>query len=306
VSGDQARHGDGCECVRCTGFQPGHALSVGNRGPLTHGAYANRRLSPIAREIADALREMVPNFSPIDEPAVRALAIVLARIEAAEKALEQVEASTDGREFGAFSGKGAGQFEQLRRDLQGWIKTSVRLMAELGLTPQSRQRLGLNLARTAVSIQEIWAGHAGAGVQDEERLRRVYVALEEAGQLDLPPGRAAVENPELRRLAVEVRAELLQVDSPGATSPPAPIVESTATEEPETSTMVDAPQPAELSPMGDTPEPELEASAEPVKPKRRSAVSRVRADADWVGEDLAKALGLDYSPRLRTRDGGWQ
>ena len=37
-------------------FQPGHRLSVGNRGPLTSGAYSPRHVEPLAAQIAAELK----------------------------------------------------------------------------------------------------------------------------------------------------------------------------------------------------------------------------------------------------------
>jgi hypothetical protein len=51
------QHGDECDCVRCTGFPKGHALST------THSAYATLALGPRVEELAAAVREHVPAYS---------------------------------------------------------------------------------------------------------------------------------------------------------------------------------------------------------------------------------------------------
>src|SRR5213076_1745216 len=56
---------------------------VGNALAVKHGGAALLRLAPRAEELADDLREIVPAISEADEPTIRLLALVLARIETA-------------------------------------------------------------------------------------------------------------------------------------------------------------------------------------------------------------------------------
>jgi hypothetical protein len=119
-------HGARCQCTRCTGFQPGHDLST------KHGAYAEIKLGPRVNELAVDLRVLIPAYSPSDEPALRLLAMTLARLERAETALEAAEPEDLGR---------------LRQDALGWANAARRLLNDLGMTPTARARLGLDLTR---------------------------------------------------------------------------------------------------------------------------------------------------------------
>jgi hypothetical protein len=119
-------HGADCSCTRCVGFQRGHEITLG------HGAYAVVKLGPRVDELAGELRELVPTYAASDEPAVRLLALTLARLERAEEALEQAEPADLGR---------------LRQDALGWANAARRLLNDLGMTPTSRARLGLDLTR---------------------------------------------------------------------------------------------------------------------------------------------------------------
>jgi hypothetical protein len=111
-------------------------------------------LAPRAAEIAEALRPIVPNYSPSDEPVVGLLAVVLTRVERATAALERVDEATEGHELSAnTNADGAATLQRLRADLHAWVNTARRLANDLGLTPTSRARLGLDLARTGDELR---------------------------------------------------------------------------------------------------------------------------------------------------------
>jgi hypothetical protein len=122
-----SKHTADCTCTRCRGFQPGHTLS------LKHGARSVVALGPRVDELAGDLCPLVPAYTASDEPAVRLLAMTLARLERAEAALEQAAPDELGR---------------LRQDALGWANAARRLLNDLGMTPTSRARLGLDVART--------------------------------------------------------------------------------------------------------------------------------------------------------------
>ena len=113
------------------------SFAPGNELALRHGASALLRLAPRAGELADGLRELVPGASAADEPAIRLLALVLARIEAANGWLA---------EHGLFR-RGGGEPQPVLRALSAWENTAARLCERLGLTPTSRAQLGLDLTR---------------------------------------------------------------------------------------------------------------------------------------------------------------
>jgi hypothetical protein len=136
------RHGDDCQCVRCQGFAPGNELH------RTHGAYASTlRLGERVSELAVEIRDSVPVYSPADEVVVRLLAVTLARIERASVAIDRVDDEAEGKEIDAYAGARGEQLQRLRSDLRGWINSARRLANDLGLTPTSRAKLGLDIAR---------------------------------------------------------------------------------------------------------------------------------------------------------------
>ncbi len=132
----------------------------GNKVGLKHGAYATLRLGPRVDELAEAIWELVPMRRPADELAVRTLALTLARIEAAYTALESAL---------------PGELARLEADMRGWVNTERRLLNDLGLTPASRGRLGVDVAvaRRAESLTSL---HEEAA---RERLGRDVVEGEE-------------------------------------------------------------------------------------------------------------------------------
>ena len=90
-------HDSNCRCARCRVSSRGMRWRLGRGRPESHGAYSQSlvKLGPVVEERAAAIRELLPVFHPADEVAVRALAIVLIRIERAEAALELLEAELE-------------------------------------------------------------------------------------------------------------------------------------------------------------------------------------------------------------------
>lgn len=129
-SASDAPHPEGCRCVRCVGFESGNQVSV------RHGAYSKLGLTEAAKPVAEQLRDLVPVSSPSDEPVIALLAVSLVQLSRAAAALE---AAGDDRD----------KMLRLSADAQGWTKRAADLAAELGMTPRSRARLGLDLASLA-------------------------------------------------------------------------------------------------------------------------------------------------------------
>jgi hypothetical protein len=132
-------HTADCDCVRCTGFPKGNTLSV------RHGGYSTLWLNKRAAQLCAEIRDTAPVYEDCDEPVVRLLGLTLARVEATTKALDRIDQlaqESDG--LAAFQ---AELHARLRQDLRGWIHTSVKIAAELGLTPQARGRLGVSVAQ---------------------------------------------------------------------------------------------------------------------------------------------------------------
>ncbi len=111
-------------------FLPGHTASV------SHGSYAMLRLSPVAAETADVLRELAPVLDPADEPALQAFGLILVQLKAAAAALEQ--ASAEGRREDLLN---------LSRDARGWTTSALKFAESFGMTPRARVALGLDLVR---------------------------------------------------------------------------------------------------------------------------------------------------------------
>lgn len=149
-------HGPECACTRCTGFLPGNELAFqpGNALALRHGARAMLRLAPRAAELADELAALVPASSPSDEPTVRLLALVLARVEAANDYLA---------EHGILDENGVPR--PVLKMLSTWENSAARLLDRLGCTPTSRGALGLSLVRA----EDVLAGLREEGARARER-----------------------------------------------------------------------------------------------------------------------------------------
>jgi hypothetical protein len=136
-------HGADCPCVRCHGFEPGNQLS------RRHGGYSLAGISQRASVIADQVRETLPAYSVADEPVLLLLSTTLARIERGTQAIEHVDANSS--PLGAYLGAGgdeptlAANLQRLREDLRAWIGLARRLANDLGMTPTSRAKLGLDI-----------------------------------------------------------------------------------------------------------------------------------------------------------------
>lgn len=112
----------------------------GNRFTLRHGAYSTVALGARVDELANEIRPFVRAYQPEDELAVKALALALARIEAAAGALAAAE---------------PGDLARLEQDMRGWTNTKLKLLTELGLTPLARRRLGLAVGGGAPSAPDV-------------------------------------------------------------------------------------------------------------------------------------------------------
>lgn len=117
----------------------------GNQASLRHGAYSTLATGERAQGVADEIRTSLPFYSPADEPAVRLLAVSLVRVEFATRALDEVDEQLGGKALAPYMIDSHERLDRLRKDLRSWIATSVRLMAELGMTASSRVRLGVDV-----------------------------------------------------------------------------------------------------------------------------------------------------------------
>lgn len=123
----------------------------GNQAATKHGAYSALRISQRSREIADVLALEAPG---VPRTALEVVATTLARVEAADRALAEVDAvvADGGKELAPYHGEGAQTFERLRQDLRGWVSTALKGLGELGLTPAARARIEAALAGGSTDV----------------------------------------------------------------------------------------------------------------------------------------------------------
>jgi hypothetical protein len=147
-------HGPDCACTRCRGFEPGNDLG------LRHGSYASPvRLGEEVEQLAAEIAPLVPAYRDSDGPLVQLLALVFRRIARAEPAISEAEERGDLEVTKA-----------LRSDQRGWANTATRILADLGMSPVARARLGLDVAMThrALTATELHAAAALEGEATEE------------------------------------------------------------------------------------------------------------------------------------------
>ena len=149
-------HGEDCACTRCVGFERGNQLA------RRHGGYSLGGIGERAAEIVDEIRPTLPAYSAADEPVLCLLGTTLARIERANRALDQVDDQAGDRPARIYLIDDALKLARLRDDLRAWVGLARRLAADLGLTPTSRARLGLDIAaaRRTLSLIELYAEEA--------------------------------------------------------------------------------------------------------------------------------------------------
>jgi len=117
------------------------AFETGNTVSVRHGAYARLQLSEPAAITADVLRDLVPLSNDADEAIIQAFALVLEQLKCAATALED-------------AGSRAERLE-LSRDARAWTGKALAFADALGMTPTSRARLGLDLARAHSAASQV-------------------------------------------------------------------------------------------------------------------------------------------------------
>lgn len=173
---ERAGHGAGCQCRRCVGLRgalDGVPFEPGNRASERHGAYSARLgEDPRTAELAAGIREAASWIGATDDVTVSLLAVTLRRVERAVAAIEAADALSENPLAPYLTNDGA--LRTLRDDMRGWMRLAASLASDLGLSPTSRARLGLDVAqsRRALSIVEYYAAREAAGLpahdEDEE------------------------------------------------------------------------------------------------------------------------------------------
>lgn len=131
---------------------------VGQAGPaVRHGAYSLIKLTPRAAEIRSELEERLPLRSDADAVTVDLLAATLAQLERALLVLgaaqtDETQAIKDGKKV---SREAHAQLGRLSQDARGWLARAERLLQELGMTPHSRVRLGLEVVAQQTAVERL-------------------------------------------------------------------------------------------------------------------------------------------------------
>jgi len=115
---------------------PGHQVEPaepGNVRALKHGCRSDRLLAPRAGELAAELRAVVLGHQVADDTLIKLLALVLARVEAANKWVD---------ERGLFRND-KGDPQPVLMPLTRWENTAIKLCDQLGLSPTARARIGV-------------------------------------------------------------------------------------------------------------------------------------------------------------------
>jgi phage terminase small subunit len=142
----------------------------GNEAALKHGARSPRKVEPRARELADALAELVPLGSPSDEPMVWMLANQLARCELAWAWLAEHGLLTE-----------QGEPQPVLRSLSTWENSASRLADRLGLTPFGRSQVGLNVAAAAEIVKRHERDLSALSAQELAQLHALLSKTENGG-----------------------------------------------------------------------------------------------------------------------------
>jgi hypothetical protein len=119
-------------------------------------------------ELAEQIRAVAPVYDPADDFAIQSLAVILHRVERAEAALTQMEAEVDelGGPTAAYRG-GEEWVVNLRKELRSWLSVAERYLGALGMSPGSRARLGLDIARARSLTVVEWHERAALEEVDE-------------------------------------------------------------------------------------------------------------------------------------------
>jgi hypothetical protein len=158
-AGGLSRHGEGCSCQRCVPFEKGNVAAV-RHGALVSEARLLR--DPRVREIAEEVRAVMPLYSRSDEPVIQLYAATVARVERANEAIEQVDAAASSP-LSQYVTEGAPLLTGLRKDLRAWIRLAASLASDLGLSPASRSRIGLDVLAAKRLGAELLERYGGEG-----------------------------------------------------------------------------------------------------------------------------------------------
>jgi hypothetical protein len=131
----------------------------GNQAALTHGSYQADIVittEPRTLEIFAWIEETQPVSAPCDRLTKLRLAVVYRRSELAVAAIDEADRLTAERPIAAYAVEKE-WMPRLRADLDRWMSRATSLERELGRTPASRARLGLDIAsaRRAMTVVDL-------------------------------------------------------------------------------------------------------------------------------------------------------
>lgn len=144
LSGNGLSEGHDLSNIQTADGKPVNGAKPGETRALTHGFTSVVTIAPKAEGIAATLRPLIPAYTTSDEPALTLLAWQLARIESANEYLA---------EHGLLDAKGKPR--PVLKILSTSENSAARLMDALGLTPTSRAKLGVDLAKGADLAAEL-------------------------------------------------------------------------------------------------------------------------------------------------------
>jgi hypothetical protein len=129
----------------------------GNDLAATHGCYSVMKNAKRADEIRERLAADAPFLSPGDASILDVAANLLAHGERGLLVLEhaqrqELEAITEGRSIDPEQRQ---NLARLSQDVRGWMNSAMKALDALGMTPQARARLGLDVASTRRQLSVI-------------------------------------------------------------------------------------------------------------------------------------------------------
>jgi hypothetical protein len=114
-------------------------FGVGNDAAVKHAAYAAPvKFGSRPQEVADAVRPYVVGFHPGMESVLQSYGLVLCRVERAARALEEAD---EGGRVAVYAGREDPHLLGLQTHLRHWLRLSVAMASELGLTPSASARI---------------------------------------------------------------------------------------------------------------------------------------------------------------------
>jgi hypothetical protein len=140
-------------------FEPGNVVGV------RHGSYLPEAM--ISREErTQQLAQMIMDTQPVrhagDVDSIQRLAVCLRRVERGLVALEACEERlAEAVARGDYDAALDDLAERLQRHLRAWLKMAADAQADLGRTPTSRARLGLDVIRTQQALADYLAENYG-------------------------------------------------------------------------------------------------------------------------------------------------